>query len=271
MWNRKDLKAAGKAAFKANYWRCVLVAFILVAIAGVLGGLSGFTSSTGVLLGGYSYLDNGQPMNISITDDELNITSSIEESNTLDITDDGMSISMDGGTPAQALAILTAVAVPVILVGTAITILVLNPFTISFSRFFLQNSRKTKGDQPEGASLNELGYGFTHNFVRNVLTMFLKDLFTILWSLLFIIPGLIKSYSYRMVPYILSENQEMTATEAITRSREIMNGNKWRSFVLDLSFIGWILLSCITFGLVGIFYVYPYISATETELYEAIK
>lgn len=92
-----------------------------------------------------------------------------------------------------------------------------------------------------------------------------------LWTLLFIIPGLIKSYSYRMVPYILSDNEDMSATEAITKSREIMNGNKWRAFVLDLSFIGWVFLSCITLGLVGIFYVAPYISATEAELYEAIK
>lgn len=71
---------------------------------------------------------------------------------------------------------------------------------------------------------------------------FLTGLYTILWSFLFVIPGLIKSYSYAMTPYILSEHPGMTANEAITRSREIMDGNKWRLFCLGFSFIGWDLL-----------------------------
>ena len=107
--------------------------------------------------------------------------------------------------------------------------------------------------------------------MRNVGSMLVRDIFICLWSMLFIVPGLIKSYSYRMVPYILAENPDMKAVDAITRSREIMDGNKRKSFVLDLSFIGWILLSVITFGIVGVFYVYPYVYQTDAELYTAIK
>ncbi len=79
-----------------------------------------------------------------------------------------------------------------------------------------------------------LGVGFCMNF--------LIGLYTILWSLLFVIPGIVKSYSYSMTPYILAEHPEMTVTEAITLSRQIMHGNKWRLFCLQFSFIGWELL-----------------------------
>ena len=71
---------------------------------------------------------------------------------------------------------------------------------------------------------------------------FLMGLYTVLWTLLLIIPGLIKTFSYAMTPYILAENPGMTATEAITESRRIMDGNKWRLFCLGFSFIGWGLL-----------------------------
>ena len=84
------------------------------------------------------------------------------------------------------------------------------------------------------SQFHRLGTGFCMNF--------LVWLYTFLWSLLFVIPGLIKQYSYAMTPYILAEHPEMTANEAITRSREIMDGNKWRLFCLGFSFIGWSLL-----------------------------
>lgn len=84
------------------------------------------------------------------------------------------------------------------------------------------------------SQFRRLGDGFCMNF--------LVGLYTVLWTLLFIIPGIIKTYSYAMTPYILAENPGMTATEAITESRRIMDGNKWRLFCLSISFIGWALL-----------------------------
>ena len=71
---------------------------------------------------------------------------------------------------------------------------------------------------------------------------FLQGLYIALWSLLLVIPGIVKTYSYAMTPYIMSEHPSLTANEAITESRRIMNGNKWRLFCLDFSFIGWELL-----------------------------
>ena len=74
-----------------------------------------------------------------------------------------------------------------------------------------------------------------------------------------------------MVPYILADHPEMSGKEVITLSRQMMNGSKWRAFVLDLSFIGWDILSLLTLGLLGIFYVSPYKCSTNAELYHALK
>ena len=88
-------------------------------------------------------------------------------------------------------------------------------------------------------------------------TRFLKTLYCFLWSLLFIIPGIIASYSYAMTGYILAEHPELTASEAIARSKEMMSGNRFRLFCLHLSFIGWAILCAFTFG-IGNLWLTPY-------------
>ncbi|MBQ6796353.1 MAG: DUF975 family protein [Clostridia bacterium] len=97
-------------------------------------------------------------------------------------------------------------------------------------------------------------------------TYFFVGLFTTLWMLLLIIPGIVKAYSYRLALYIKAENKEMGALEAIRKSKEIMNGHKLEWFVLDLSFIGWILLICVTFGIAAI-WVTPYMDITYANAY----
>ena len=162
---------------------------------------------------------------------------------------------------AIMLAVLAAVAV-LLLICKLIDIFLLNPLEVGCQRFFLVN-------QDADAQLGELGHAYKNNYGKVVLGIFLRDLLICL-GLIVIVPGLILSYSYRLVPYLLSENPGMAPTEAITRSRELMNGNKWNAFILDLSFLGWIILSAITAGLLGVFYVNPYIAATDAELYGAI-
>ena len=80
---------------------------------------------------------------------------------------------------------------------------------------------------------------------------------------MFIIPGIIKQYEYMMIPFLLAE--------AFEKSRQMMKGNKWAAFVLDLSFIGWSLLGIITFGLVNIFFAGPYQYLTQSQLYFRLK
>lgn len=94
--------------------------------------------------------------------------------------------------------------------------------------------------------------------------------FTFLWSCLFVIPGIIKSYSYALAYYILADNPELTAREALNQSKEMMNGHKMELFVLHLSFIGWGFLVGFTFGIAGI-YVLPYMNATVANFYKSLK
>ena len=85
--------------------------------------------------------------------------------------------------------------------------------------------------------------------------------------LLFIIPGIVKSYEYMMIPYLLAEHPEMTRQEAFAESKQMMDGEKMEAFIMDLSFLGWYLLSAVTCGLLAIFYVNPYVQASFAEMY----
>ena len=108
------------------------------------------------------------------------------------------------------------------------------------------------------------------NFLRKWGATLLTMLYTALWMLLFIIPGIVKSYSYAMTRYILLDNPELTADQAITKSREMMDGYKWKLFLLDLSFIGWHLLAGITCGLVYL-YALPLLDAAKAQFYQELK
>ena len=109
------------------------------------------------------------------------------------------------------------------------------------------------------------------NYMKMATTMFLKDLFIGLWMLLLIVPGIIKAYEYRMIPYILTDCPDIPRQEAFRISKEMMSGNKMDAFILDLSFLGWSILAAITCGIAGIFYVSPYVAATDAELFIAIR
>lgn len=111
-------------------------------------------------------------------------------------------------------------------------------------------------------------------FKNSLCTLFMVNIFTALWTILFIIPGIIKGYSYAMTPYILKDKfaagqTDIGATEAITESRHLMDGHKMDLFVLDLSFIGWGLLGIITFG-IGFIWIVPYYRQTKANFYHSL-
>jgi len=97
----------------------------------------------------------------------------------------------------------------------------------------------------------------------------LTGLFVALWSLLFVIPGIVASYSYAMAPFIMAENPNLTARQALNASKQMMDGNKGRLFCLDLSFIGWSILSVLTLG-IGSLFLNPYTSAARAAFYRSI-
>lgn len=156
--------------------------------------------------------------------------------------------------------------VGVLAIAAAIVLgaLLLNPLEVGVNKFLL-NALEDKG------AVSDLGYGFDVSYKRNVKTLFFRDLYTFLWFLLFIIPGFVKIYEYRMIPYLLAENPDMSKEEAFKTSKKMMQGNKWRSFKLDLSFILWYILGGLTLGILNIFYVNPYVQLTEAALYNALK
>ncbi|MDD3414649.1 MAG: DUF975 family protein [Lachnospiraceae bacterium] len=119
------------------------------------------------------------------------------------------------------------------------------------------------------AEVGDLFSGF-QNFGNAFLANLLMSIFIFLWSLLLIVPGIIKAISYSMTFYVLAEHPEMSGKEAIDESKKIMEGHKWEYFVLCLSFILWFLLGSITLGIAYI-YVAPYMSTTITNFYHEIK
>lgn len=144
-----------------------------------------------------------------------------------------------------------------------ITVLLANPLNVSLSRYFIINTQ-------EKPDLGELFYGFKTKYGRNVGTLLLVAIKTYLWSLLFVIPGIIKAYEYSIVPYLLADNPYMTSSEAFAQAKDMMRGNKWRMFKLQFSFIGWIFLSVFTGGL-GVYFLQPYMQAATAEFYVELK
>ena len=230
--NRGELKHRGSFRFRANYWHAVLVAFVYTLLNG-----GAFVAS--------------RPYNTTTTTTDSSFSYNASYSLANDPT----------------LQWITGLAIGVILiafaVGFAFAIFVINPINVGVHTFFLRNS----SGEAEGF---HLGDGFKYNYLNVVKTMFFMNLWIILWSFLFYIPGVIKAYSYRLVPYILAENPDIDTNEALMRSEQLMRGNKWETFIYDLSFIGWYILSIFTCGILPVFWVWPYKLACDAELYRLL-
>lgn len=125
-----------------------------------------------------------------------------------------------------------------------------------------------RNHREESVDLENLFDGFRGGrYTRVFCALFLVNLFTFLWALLLIIPGIMKAFSYALTPYIIMDEPELTARQAITRSCEIMQGRRWKLFCLYLSFIGWGILSLLTFG-IGFLWLVPYMNASIAAFYE---
>ena len=134
---------------------------------------------------------------------------------------------------------------------------------LGYAKFLLkQYDRKQLQFSDLFSQFERFGTGFAQKFLRT--------LFTVLWSLLFIIPGIVKGLSYAMTPFILEEHPEMTASEAIKASMRLMDGHKMDLFILGLTFIGWQILACLTMG-IGFLFLNPYMNAAYAAFYRSIS
>lgn len=257
MWTRKELKERAKEALKRNYWKIVLVSLIGMLIGGGLG-------SSGISGGGSDIRDMASD----------NVEEHFTEYENDDVDWEGAEAVLDDiqmdirpqdiVAVAFTVIVVLIVAAIVLAIGIALDVLLLNPVQVGINRFMVKSLDDT-------ARIAEVGYTFDHNYKNGVKVMFFKDLYVVLWSLLFIVPGIYKAYQYRMVPYILGENPDMTYQEVLQRSKDMMDGQKWDAFVLDLSFILWHMLGGITCGLAEIFYVAPYVNLTDAALYSRLS
>ncbi len=231
MTTRKELKRKALDGLGGYYWTGFLVCVIAMLLGGAGGAknpLSGLTGSMG--------------------------SSGVEEI-----------AGSSEPTSSMALVIL-GVLVTVLgtmwLVGILWSSFVGNVIQVGCCRYFVESQEIGRS-----AGLGQVFSGFGGgNYLNVVKVMFMRGLFQMLWTFLLIIPGIIKSYDYYLVPYLLAETPELSYREALRISTEMMFGHRWRLFVLELSFIGWNILGSLLCG-IGVLFVRPYESATFAEFY----
>lgn len=139
------------------------------------------------------------------------------------------------------------------------------PLDVGYTNAF--NALYVEGDDRITGNTFRDSFG---QYLKNVWAMFLMVLFVSLWSMLLLIPGIVKAYSYAMLPYILKDNPEISAMDAIRLSSKMMKGHKFDLFYLQLSFIGWAILAVLTGG-IGLLWLQPYMMTTQASFYQDIK
>ena len=220
--------------------------FIAVAVglvASILGGISG---------GGPEFKVNIDGSNISMN---FNVAGQTIKS-----------IGTNGGVDSEVGAFILA-SLPIIIIASlfaAVIYFALGSFIgVGYAKFNLNLVDK------KNAAFETLFEYFSH-WKTTTVARLLRALYVFLWSLLFIIPGIVAGFSYAMTDYILAEDPELTADEAISQSKSIMMGNKWRFFCLQFSFIGWDILATLAFG-IGHLWLTPYKQAAYAAFYREVS
>ncbi len=227
MWDRPALKDYAKAALRNFYWKAVIASLIVSVLCG------GFASNSGVKFE-YNFDQGFQThFNFHGLENYINI--------------------------AALTVFLLFFGLIAMVIGALYSAFIANPLEVGQHRFYLE-SRFNSTD------IGRVFSGFTGGNYSNIAkTLFIRDLKVFLWSLLFVIPGIIKAYEYSMVPYILAENPNISTERAFQLSRDMTLGRKWDLFVFDLSFFGWNILASAL--VIGHIFLRPYVQASKAELY----
>ena len=159
--------------------------------------------------------------------------------------------------------VLNGVVIISAIIGALFSIFVTDALTVGTCNYFIKNT----DSKP---SFRDIFSGFKVKYGRNIGTLLLVGIKSVLWTLLFIIPGIIKSYEYSIIPYILADDPEISSKDAFKKAKQMMKGNKWRLFKLEFSFIGWFVLCVLTLG-IGTFFLIPYLNAANAEFYVELK
>jgi uncharacterized membrane protein len=245
MWTRSELKEYAKGFLRSHYWKAFIVVLITTLLMNGFGRDSG--TNTGVeFKQTYEYVF-GEGSNVTVS-----LAPALELFRSV----------LRNVSPLGYLAIGTVTFLSIVI---SIVMLLLGFIVeVGKSKFFLEGF---KGD----VDINKLFFGFnSRDYLPIIKAQGLAFIYILLWTLLFIIPGIVKGYQYRYVPYLLAEDPSLAPNEALSKSKEMTMGHKWNIFILDLSFFLWGLLSLITFGL-STYFVAPYIEATNARLYNVLK
>lgn len=236
MFDRVLYKENAKQVYKGNYWSCILASGIVLLINMLFNGNNEGSKIT------FNFAESGfDGVTTAVADvPVLNVLSQV-----------GLALSA---------AVLAIVAV---IISIAISVFVLNMLRIGLAKYYIE-AREGNYD------INNLLFAYRNGYLSNsMITMVIKSFTIFLWSLLLVIPGIIKAYELRFVPYILADDPSVTWQEAFEMSKAMTDGHKMDLFVLDLSFIGWKIFDSLTFG-IGQFLTAPYYEATEAEAYSAL-
>lgn len=143
-------------------------------------------------------------------------------------------------------------------------LLVVGPLTYGISKIFVKQARDR-----QAIKITDLFNGFTEDLSNNFLLGIMEKIYTFLWGLLFIIPGIVKMYSYSMAYYIKADYPTYTWRQCLNYSQQMMKGYKWKHFMLDLSFIGWYIVGALCLG-IGTVWVEAYHQATTAHFYATL-
>lgn len=259
MWNRPELKEQAKAHLKKYYWNIFLVCIVLCIAGGI--------NITGPFKLDFNFNSSNtqQGQDVGIHSNIGNISFNLPKEISENPIGQGLTRFMHSNFFFPVVGVLAfGVTLFVIVLVLAWTFLLGAPLIVGCHKYFLS----AREDQQE---YKQMAFCFNNATYWNVVkTMFMRALYTLLWTLLLIIPGIIKAYSYSMVPFLMASNPNLSYKEAIDLSNDMTVGHKWDMFVLDLSFIGWYLLGLIACGLGGVF-VNPYYLMTKAELYIVLR
>lgn len=218
----------------------------IAVIAGLIASLLGAIASGGPEVK-FNFSDNGANVNLMFANQAI--------------------YSSSGGWLPELNAFIVGGAIYIMitaLIMAAVFFVLGSVISLGYSRFNLDLVDRRK--EPDIGTL----FGFFPHWKNAAIAKLLETVYVFLWSLLFIIPGIIASYSYAMMPYILAEHPDMAPSEAIARSKEMMDGNRWRLFCLQFSFIGWGILSMLTLG-IGNLWLRPYREAATAAFYRDVS
>ena len=293
MWKRRELKAKARKVVKSNYWTMLVVCFLIALLTGEFGtSIIGIWQSDDSMDPNYVINNEKLILNKLITEEEKEEIEketifNFDKEKVERILNDAqikameaIDANLNSATKSQKYIFkiwdainffklkLNVIGIELCLaaiLAVAFTIFIADPLIVGGKKYFLK-ARMNKTTKV-GVIIDIFR---KENWINISIIMLLRNLYNALWYLT-IIGGVIKTYEYRMIPYILAENPKVKRREAFELSKEMMKGNKLRTFALDVSFLGWDLLSVMTFGILKILYVNPYSATTNAELYMVLR